>query len=615
MELTRGRRLGKYELLTRIGQGGMASVWVARTRATSNHPAQLVAVKAMLPELARNMKFRAMFLEEGQTVRSIDHPNIVRVHDVGETDGVLFMAMEWIEGDSLHAIIAEANKRKPIPAELAARVIADTAAGLHAAHEVRSWDGELKNLVHCDVSPHNIIVGRDGTVKLVDFGVASAVDQLAFSEPGTVRGKFGYMSPEQTRGEKLDRTSDIFSLGIVLFELTTGRRLFKGEDSRQTVEMVRRARVPNPLEVLPDYPEKLAQIVLKALERDRTARFKTAEEMRQAIEQYLVSERLVVPRAGVAGLLKRVLRERIEQRRESLRAAVAELDGAASKAGPPVQLVPSEPVVRREDATSSTQNSRSVLTQGTGTVSSAPGSQPSVGAAQLSEISASPQTMRAPPPAPSSNVRSLSLVAAALCIAALAFWLGRASPDQKTSHVTQQGEQLVEAPRPATRPPVQPIAAPPVVADPVASEEDQLGVISVDNLPKLDPSGDGETPKVGAATKKRFTGSSGSSKTPNEALVQAAPSNDTGLNLSQASSRLTGAAEMAKLCRLPGATTGPGKVRVTFEPSGVVSGVTVLPPYAGTMAGACVAQKFRMVKIDAFQGSPTTLAKSFYLAE
>lgn len=600
MELKRGSILGKYELLTRIGQGGMASVWVARTRATATEPSQLMAVKAMLPELARNMRFRAMFLEEGQTVRSIQHQNVVRVHDVGETSGVLFMAMEWIEGDSLHAIIAEANKRKPIPAELAARVIADTAAGLHAAHEVRSWDGELKNLVHCDVSPHNIIVGRDGAVKLVDFGVASAVDQLAFSEPGTVRGKFGYMSPEQTRGEKIDRTSDIFSLGIVLFELTTGRRLFKGEDSKQTVEMVRRARVPNPLEVIPDYPEKLAQIVLKALERERHARFQTAEEMRQAIEQYLVSERLVIPRAGVAGLLRRVLRERIEQRRDSLRAAVLELDGA-NQARAPAPLVPNEPVVRREDATASTSthSDKSGLTSG-GTTSN-PGSQPSVGAAQLSELSASPQTMRAPPPPAPMRLGVPHYAVAALIIAGLAFWLGgRMSTPDAPPRVTTQGSHLQDTQPAAPAPPSEVGDSPDE-----AAIGDDISVISLDSLPKLGQAGSTTTPTPTPGGAAKAT-TERSNPTPQPAI------ND-GLNMAQATGVLKGGSEMAKLCRRPGAVTGAGKVRVTFEPSGSVSTVEVLPPYAGTPTGACVAQKFRMVKVAPFQGSATTIQKGFSL--
>jgi len=173
-ELKSGSTLGRYELLTRIGRGGMASVWVARERAPVSGKQRLVAVKAMLPELARHSDVRSMFLEEGQIVRSIDHPNVVKVHEVSEDRGILYMAMEWVEGDSLRTVIKEAKRRRAIPAEMAVKIIADTAAGLHAAHELRGWDGELRNIVHCDVSPHNILVGLDGQAKLVDFGVANA---------------------------------------------------------------------------------------------------------------------------------------------------------------------------------------------------------------------------------------------------------------------------------------------------------------------------------------------------------------------------------------------------------------------------------------------------------
>src|SRR3954464_9992770 len=158
LELKSGSLLGRYELLTRLGRGGMASVWVARERAPSGKQ-RLVAVKAMLPELARHSDFRAMFLEEGQIVRAIDHPHVVKVHEVSEDHGILYMAMEWVEGDSLRTLIKEAKRRRAIPAEMAVKIIADTAAGLHAAHELRGWDGELRNIVHCDVSPHNILVG------------------------------------------------------------------------------------------------------------------------------------------------------------------------------------------------------------------------------------------------------------------------------------------------------------------------------------------------------------------------------------------------------------------------------------------------------------------------
>jgi len=320
----RGTMLGRYELLVLIGKGGMASVWVARDT-TGKHD-KPVAIKVIREELAREPKARTMFLVEGAVVAGIRHPHVVRVFEVSQSQGILYMVMEWVEGAALHALISEANKRRAIPAEHAVRLIADTAGGLHAAHEMKDQKGVPRNLVHCDMSPQNILVGLDGTVKLVDFGVASTVGRLGADGVPFVRGKVGYMSPEQTRAEVLDRRSDIFSLGIVLFELTTGFRLFRGKDSRHTIELVRQARIPRPTQIMNGYPKELEAVVLKALQRDLALRFQSAEEFKNALEQYLRTERIVVPPAGVGGLVKRVLGGRIEHHRGLIRDAVAALD-------------------------------------------------------------------------------------------------------------------------------------------------------------------------------------------------------------------------------------------------------------------------------------------------
>jgi serine/threonine-protein kinase len=320
----RGTMLGRYELLVLIGKGGMASVWVARDT-TGKHD-KPVAIKVIREELAREPKARTMFLVEGAVVAGIRHPHVVRVFEVSQSQGILYMVMEWVEGAALHALISEANKRRAIPAEHAVRLIADTAGGLHAAHQMKDQKGVPRNLVHCDMSPQNILVGLDGTVKLVDFGVASTVGRLGADGVPFVRGKVGYMSPEQTRAEVLDRRSDIFSLGIVLFELTTGFRLFRGKDSRHTIELVRQARIPRPTQIMNGYPKELDAVVLKALQRDLALRFQSAEEFKNALEQYLRTERIVVPPAGVGGLVKRVLGGRIEHHRMLIREAVIALD-------------------------------------------------------------------------------------------------------------------------------------------------------------------------------------------------------------------------------------------------------------------------------------------------
>ncbi|HEY8943898.1 MAG TPA: serine/threonine-protein kinase, partial [Polyangiaceae bacterium] len=334
--LNSGSMLGRYEPLVRLGRGGMASVWVARE--SVGDVQRLLALKAMLPELAHHSDFRSMFLEEGQIIRSIDHPNVVKVHDVGEDRGILFMAMDWVEGDSLRALIQEARRRRPIPAEIAVKIIADAAAGLHAAHELRGWDGELRNVVHCDVSPHNILVGIDGRAKIVDFGVANARLHGDLGGDEKLKGKFSYMSPEQASGRSLDRRSDVFALGIVLYELTTGERLFRGDSPAHTLHLVTEAPIPDPRAVLPEYPEGLARIVRKALERDPEQRFQTADAIREALERYLVEERILVAHASIAQLVRRVLGARIEQLRQNLRETLAARDGVVR-----AELIPDTP--------------------------------------------------------------------------------------------------------------------------------------------------------------------------------------------------------------------------------------------------------------------------------
>jgi serine/threonine protein kinase len=325
-DLKQGSKLGDNELMLRIGRGGMATVWVARERTKDPADDRLVAVKAMLIELADETEFVTMFLDEVRLVRAIKHPNVVEIYDVGDTDGIMWMSMEWVEGESLHTVIAEAGKRRAIPAELAVKIIADAASGLHAAHELRDLDGSLRGVVHRDVSPHNILIGTNGLVKLVDFGVAKAVGRISeATRAGQLKGKFGYMSPEQALGKPVDRRSDIFSLGIVLFELTTSRRLFRGEHDIDTLKLVIGGPIPRPTGIDPKYPPGLERIVLKALERDVEARYQTAQELAEDLRAYLKSERTVVAQSALSGLMKRVLGERIEQRRKAVRAALKAL--------------------------------------------------------------------------------------------------------------------------------------------------------------------------------------------------------------------------------------------------------------------------------------------------
>jgi serine/threonine protein kinase len=339
-DLTQGSRLGDCELVLRIGRGGMATVWVAREHAQKREDDRLVAVKAMLPELADEPEFVTMFIDEVRLVRAIKHPNVVKIYDVGEHDGVMWMSMEWVEGESLHTVIAEAGKRRAIPPEMAVQIIAEAAAGLHAAHELRDEKGELRGVVHRDISPHNILIGTNGAIKIVDFGVAKAVGRVSeATRAGQLKGKFGYMSPEQALGKPVDRRSDIFSLGIVLFELTTSRRLFRGETDIDTLKLIVSGQLPRPTTIDPKYPAELERIVLKALERDIERRYQSAAELEADLRAFLKSQHMVVPESGIAGLLKRVVGDRIEQRRKAVRAALKALAGGGTA---PSELISAE---------------------------------------------------------------------------------------------------------------------------------------------------------------------------------------------------------------------------------------------------------------------------------
>ena len=621
IELQPGTSLGSYELLVRVGRGGMASVWVARDRPRDGGQERLIAVKAMLPELAHDSDFRAMFLEEGQIVRSIDHPNVVRVHGVGEDKGILYLAMEWVEGDSLKTIIRDAKKRRAIPIDIAVRIIADAAAGLHAAHELRGWDGELRNIVHCDISPHNILVGIDGVAKLVDFGVANATIHSDFGGSDKIKGKLGYMSPEQARVEPIDRRSDVFALGIVLFELTTGERLFQGESPAHTLQMVQAALVPHFETVHPDYPPRLAAIVHRALQRDRSLRFQTALELREALERYLVDERILVSHAGVGGLVRRVLGSRIESLRQELSEALVARDGLLNAA-----LIPKSPA--------STGSFSGVAPN---LLSEPPGRDSS--AAALSGTPR-PETYDTPLPVRAGILPWLSAFTGVAAAAASVFWVTR--PVDLDDSV---GPAPIAASQPA---PARTLVRREVRPDDASTESASgvdIGSIPLDRRNDRAPSAD--TAKAAPHSSAARTSSS---KSPTEkvelaeepevpeVVLEETPENpyrrsgaaastaaepksaesksaQGPFNRGVALSQLNASANRAAACRRPGGPSGAGRATVTFSPDGSTKSVAVSAPFSGTPVGSCVTAAFRSVHVPPFTGSAITLPWSFRVAE
>jgi serine/threonine protein kinase len=627
-ELTSGSRLGRYELLTQLGRGGMASVWVAREWSPSRARQRLVAVKAMLPELARQPDFRSMFLEEGQIVRSIDHPNVVKVYEVAEDRGILYMAMEWVEGDSLRAVIKEAKRRRAIPPEMAVRIIADTAAGLHAAHELRGWDGELRNLVHCDISPHNILVGLDGQAKLVDFGVANATVHSELGNNDTIKGKFAYMSPEQAQAQKMDRRSDIFALGIVLFELTTGERLFRGENAGHTLKLVTSGKIPDPRELHAKYPEKLANIVKKALSRDVGARYQTADELRAALERYLVEERIMVAKASVGQLVRRVLGTRIEQQRASLREALIAADGVVHEG-----LIPNSPAALRDagwnQADQSTPGANPFAPKPTFTLSDPPTS------SQASTSAPFQQTLDTPAPKRRSALGGVlfAVFGIAAAASAIAWAKTRGHPTELISSTIETRTEG-EAPRAAAQNSDEP--------GPSGVNIDELPAEQRKDLPNAAPqrgaSRGGKKEEPGKDSKKPEPElpenpypkevKATPEAPPAEAAAEPAevpppppppPPAEDGeagpFSRGAAMAALGSASSRAASCKRPDGPTGMGRATITFAPSGAVSNVVVPAPFSGTGVGACVTAVFKGARVPAFTGSSVQLPQSFRIPD
>lgn len=283
---TPGARIGKYRLVRRLAVGGMAEIFLAVTESIEGFE-KLVVVKRILPQFAGDPNFRRMFLDEARLAATLDHPNVVNVHDIGEVGGSYFFTMEYVHGQSLARLMRmAASQGQPVPLEHTLCVITGTCAGLNHAHEKMGHDGVPLEIVHRDVSPPNILVTYDGGVKLVDFGIAKANAVADVTAAGTLKGKIPYMSPEQCRAERLDRRSDVFALGVVLYELTVGRRPFHAEHELALLNLIATTQAPRPSHIVPGYPPQLEHIVLSALSPHREHRFPTCRAFQIALEDF-----------------------------------------------------------------------------------------------------------------------------------------------------------------------------------------------------------------------------------------------------------------------------------------------------------------------------------------
>lgn len=274
--------LGHYEILREIACGGMATVYLAR-ELTGANSAKFVALKCCHPHLRRDPAFAAMFLDEARLAARIHHPNVVETLDIGETDP-LYFAMEYIDGTSLAEWLKQSalDPSRKLRVELLLRIVLDALNGLHAAHELRDESGQPLHLIHRDVSPQNLLIGFDGITRIADFGIAKAEKRATRTRSGQVKGKTGYMPPEQILGERIDRRADVYAAGVVLWEALVGRRLFDGESDAAVINQVLNGRVAAP-STLSSAPEQLDPIVEKALRFRADERFSSALEFANSL--------------------------------------------------------------------------------------------------------------------------------------------------------------------------------------------------------------------------------------------------------------------------------------------------------------------------------------------
>ena len=278
---------GPYRLLERIAVGGMAEVFKA-VRAGVEGFQKVVAVKRILPHLSDNKEFVAMFVNEAKMVAGLTHPNIVQIHDLGKIEKSYYIAMEYVHGRDLRTIARRArNRGTTVPLEIAVLIASEVASALDYAHRKKDDAGLPMRIVHRDVSPQNILVSFEGDVKLADFGIAKAASKARANESGALRGKLFYMSPEQARGEPLDRRSDLFSLGLVLYETVTQQRPFQGTGEGNVLDVVRLGRIPPARSVNPRVPEAIERVLAKALAREPAERYQNGAELHRDLERYL----------------------------------------------------------------------------------------------------------------------------------------------------------------------------------------------------------------------------------------------------------------------------------------------------------------------------------------
>ena len=325
-------KYGGYTLLEHIGIGGMAEVFLARHSGVAGFEKEIV-IKRIRPHLTEQQSFVNMFLGEAKLAAQLSHPNIVQIYDLGKIKDSYFIAMEYVAGQDISAIIPKCKSTGiPLPIEYALKIVSSVCEALHFAHTKTDPYGSPLHIVHRDISPENIRVAWTGAVKILDFGIAKAATQLHETRAGEIKGKLSYMSPEQVLGKDIDHRSDIFSLGVVLYESLTGLKLFSGDSDLTIMNNIVEGKIYPPSYFRDDVPEDVEAIIMKALEKDRKKRYQTAGDLQFDIDSFLASHEFTPSNIHLSNFLKQLfeheLAEELQRRRRDT--PVPEADARAT---------------------------------------------------------------------------------------------------------------------------------------------------------------------------------------------------------------------------------------------------------------------------------------------
>ncbi|MCB9676776.1 MAG: PhnD/SsuA/transferrin family substrate-binding protein [Alphaproteobacteria bacterium] len=328
-------RVGRYHLVERLAVGGMAEVFLACERGTHALD-RLLVIKRILPHLADNDEFVQMFMTEARLAARINHPNVVQIYELGEAGGFPFIAMEYVSGSTLKELVKASRKAETrLPLAMVVHLMAQACAGAHAAHELTAPDGTKLNLVHRDLSPHNLMVTDDALVKLLDFGIAKAEQGMDHTRTGMLKGKVSYMSPEQCKQLKLDRRSDIYALGIVMWELLAGHKMFFGMSELATMQAIVTGDLKDVRESRPDVPQQLLDVMKKAMAQKPDDRYDTADAMRRALLDAAEAASISVDEDRAGRFVRTLLGEVHEARRQQVSSALEKTLVTLSRAEPP----------------------------------------------------------------------------------------------------------------------------------------------------------------------------------------------------------------------------------------------------------------------------------------